>query len=126
MNNSLYEIKKLQWSIKDRFKLNINKFEIHRGAIYLVSGRIESGKSLILNILSQKNKYNGEIKYEGQSLDSYKGYQKEVSLISAPPGGFKTGEQFIQSYIKKYDAIKKKSRDYKSIVRMTGANAFFK
>ena len=60
MNNSLYEIKKLQWSVKGRFKLNINKFEIHRGAIYLISGRIESGKSLVLNILSQKNKYNGD------------------------------------------------------------------
>ena len=124
MNNSLYEIKKLQSKTKSGFKLNINKFEIHRGAIYLFSGRIESGKSLMLSILNQKNKYSGEIKYEGQSLDSYKGYQKEVAFVSAPPLGFKTGEQFIQNYISKYDAIKKKNRDYKNIVRMTGASTF--
>ena len=124
MNNSLYEIKKLQSEVKSGFKLNINKFEIHRGAIYLFSGRIEAGKSLILNILSQKNRYSGEIKYEGELLNSYKGYQKEVAFISALPSGFKTGEQFIQNYINKYDAIKKKNRDYKSIVRMTGANTF--
>ena len=124
MNNSLYEIKKLQSQVRGGFKLNINKFEIHRGAIYLFSGRIESGKSLMLNILSQNSKYSGEIRYEGESLDSYKGYQKEVAFVSAPPSGFKTGEQFIQSYINKYDAIKKKNKDYKNIVRITGANAF--
>mgnify|MGYP001389902660 CR=1 FL=1 len=36
------EIKKLQFSVKNGFKLNVNKFEIHRGAIYLFSGKIES------------------------------------------------------------------------------------
>ena len=110
MNNSLYEIKKLQ-STKSNFKLNINKFEIHRGAVYLFSGRLESGKSLMLSILSKKHKYTGHIKYEGRELNQYKGYQKEVAFISKLPGGFKTGEQFIQRYVKKYDAIKKKNKD---------------
>ena len=47
MKNSLYKINKLQIE-KDSFRLNINKFEIHRGAIYLVSGKINSGKSVFL------------------------------------------------------------------------------
>ena len=41
MNNSLYQLNKVQFK-KEDFRLNINKFEIHRGAIYLISGRITS------------------------------------------------------------------------------------
>ena len=41
MNNSLYSLKKVQFR-SDQFKLNINKFEIHRGAIYMISGGISS------------------------------------------------------------------------------------
>ena len=51
MKNSLYKINKLQIN-KDDFNLNINKFEVHRGAIYLISGRINSGKSIFLKALN--------------------------------------------------------------------------
>ena len=44
MKNSLYQLNKLRIK-KDDFRLNINKFEIHRGAIYLISGKINSGKT---------------------------------------------------------------------------------
>ena len=43
MNKSLYSLKKVQFK-KDDFKLNVNKFEIHRGAIYMISGKLSSGK----------------------------------------------------------------------------------
>ena len=88
MNNSLYEIKKLQ-SIKSNFKLNINKFEIHRGAVYLFSGRIESGKSLMLNILSKEvlKTYPLLIILLKMSLDTFNftwGLRLILSLMTKP------------------------------------------
>ena len=57
MKNSLYSLKKIQFK-KDDFKLNINKFEIHRGAIYLISGKISSGKTAFLKLFTSLIEYN--------------------------------------------------------------------
>ena len=52
MKNSLYNLKKVQFKNND-FKLNINKFEIHRGAVYMISGKIASGKSVFLKLFNK-------------------------------------------------------------------------
>ena len=121
MKNSLYKINKLQIK-KGDFRLNINKFEVHRGAIYLISGRINSGKSLFVNILNNKIKYDGDILYEGTELKNVnkRNYLNEVCFISSLPFSFKTVEGYIQSYASRYDAIKKKKKDIKTLIRKFG------
>ena len=121
MDHSLYSIKKVKLQ-KESFKLNINKFEVHRGAIYLISGKINSGKSLFVNILNNKVNYEGDILYEGEDLRSVnkKTYLNDVCFISTLPFSFKTVENYIQSYISRYDAIKKKRKDIKALIRKFG------
>ena len=68
MNNSLYQLNKVQFR-KGDFRLSINKFEIHKGAIYLISGRMTSGKTLLLNLLNNSVGYKGYIKYDGVELN---------------------------------------------------------
>ena len=122
MDHSLYSLKKVKLQ-KDSFKLNINKFEVHRGAIYLISGKINSGKSLLLNILNNKVNYSGDVAYEGVELKNVnkKTYLNEVCFISGLPFSFKTVESYIQNYIRRYDAIKKKKKDIKALIRRFGA-----
>ena len=86
MDHSLYSIKKVRLQ-KEGFKLNINKFEVHRGAIYLISGKINSGKSLFVNILNNKVSYEGNILYEGEDLRGVnkKNYLNDVCFISSLP-----------------------------------------
>ena len=121
MDHSLYLMKKVKLQ-KESFKLNINKFEIHRGAIYLISGRINSGKSLFVNILNNKIRYEGDIIYEGTELKDVnkRTYLNDVCFISALPFSFKTVENYIQSYISRYNAIKKKKKDIKALIRKFG------
>ena len=121
MDHSLYSIKKVKLQ-KGSFKLNINKFEVHRGAIYMISGKVNSGKSLFVNILNNKVKYEGDILYEGTDLRdaNRRTYLNEVCFISGLPFSFKTVENYIQSYISRYDAIKKKKKDIKALIRKFG------
>jgi len=121
MDHSLYLMKKVRMQ-KGSFKLNINKFEVHRGAIYMISGKINSGKSLFVNILNNKVAYEGDVFYEGDSLRDVNKrlYLNEVCFISGLPFSFKTVENYIQSYIAKYDAIKKKKKDIKALIRKFG------
>ena len=121
MKNSLYKINKLQIE-KDSFRLNINKFEVHRGAIYLVSGRINSGKSVFLKALNNTIKYVGKIDYEGLDLKDFnsKVYKKEVLYVQSAPKNWNKAGDYINKIIKKYDAIKKSSKDVNSLVGKLG------
>ena len=121
MDHSLYSMKKVK-SQKGDFKLNINKFEVHRGAIYMIAGKISSGKSFFVNILNNKVAYEGSVLYEGDDLKSVnkKSYLNEVCFISGLPFSFKTVENYIQSYISRYDAIKKKKKEIKALIRKFG------
>ena len=53
MPTPIYSIKDLNISKGKYFKLHIKQFDIHRGAVYMFSGKINSGKSLVLDILYQ-------------------------------------------------------------------------
>tara|TARA_B100001029_G_scaffold177090_1_gene181115 strand:- start:420 stop:1070 length:651 start_codon:yes stop_codon:yes gene_type:complete len=121
MKNSLYKINKLQID-KDDFRLNINKFEVHRGAIYLISGRINSGKSVFLKALSNSIQYTGKIDYEGLDLQGFnrKLYMNEVLYVQTAPKNWKKAGDYINNFIKQYDAIKKSSKDVNSLIGKLG------
>ena len=124
MNNSLYSLKKVQFK-SDQFKLNINKFEIHRGAIYMISGGISSGKSVFLKLFNNLVKYSGDIKYEGEDIGeiSNGALLKDVLYLPAKlPNSFKRADSYIESFSRRYDAIKKNSKDTKALVRRLGAS----
>ena len=121
MNKSLYSLKKVQFK-KDDFKLNINKFEIHRGAIYMISGKISSGKSVFLKLLNNSVKYTGYIKYEDQDLGDVGNLSKDVLYLPTQlPRSFKTVRNYIDLYIQKYDTIKKNNKEVKALIRRLGA-----
>ena len=123
MNKSLYSLKKVQFK-NDAFKLNVNKFEIHRGAIYMISGKLSSGKSVFLKLLNNSVKYTGYIKYEDQDLGDVDNLNKDVLYLSPQlPRSFKTVRNYIDWYIKKYDTIKKNNKEIKALVRRLGATS---
>ena len=71
----------LVYSKKNTSLMSIKNFEVHRGACYIISGNMASGKTLLLNLLSKNNKkYNGEIFYESKLLTTYskKAFNKNV------------------------------------------------
>ena len=73
MKNPILSIKNLVFeSNKKTNILNIKKFEIHRGACYLLSGSMSSGKTLLLDMMSGNNsKYSGEIFYEDKLISKH-------------------------------------------------------
>ena len=124
MNNSLYSLKKVQFK-KGDFKLSINKFDIHRGAIYLISGKISSGKTVFLKLLTNSISYTGYIKYEEKDMSDIgnKELNKDVLYLSSDlPRSFKTARAYIDSFINKYDTIKKNNKEIKALVRRLGAS----
>ena len=125
MNNSLYQLNKVQFK-KEDFRLNINKFEIHRGAIYLISGRITSGKTLLLNLLNNSANYKGYIKYDGVDLSecNSSNFKKEVVCISGMINSWKKSHSFINQFVSNYDTIEKSSKDIKNLVKRLGASKF--
>ena len=69
MQKPIISLNKLNFNYKEKTILNINKFEFHRGAMYLFTGTVGSGKTSLLNLLSRKISYDsGTIEYEGQEL----------------------------------------------------------
>ena len=66
-------------------RLYIKSFDIHRGAIYLLSGKPGSGKTTFLETVSNIIKpKKGSLKYEGNELKSYNQSQfiNELSFVS--------------------------------------------
>ncbi len=78
MNNVLIKSRNIQ-------RLYIKSFDIHRGAIYLLSGKPGSGKTTFLETISKKIKISkGSLLYEGRDLGSmsYSDFNNELSFIS--------------------------------------------
>ena len=68
MNNPIYSVENLSFIKNKNLLLKIKKFEIHRGACYMFSGEMCSGKTLLMNFLTKNSKaYNGDIIYDTQS-----------------------------------------------------------
>ena len=53
MDKPVYRINNLTYSNGQETIINIKNFEFHRGACYMFSGEMGSGKSLILDIMTK-------------------------------------------------------------------------
>jgi len=71
MQKSIFSIKKLSYTINSTKILNINNFDLHRGAMYLFTGFIGSGKSTLMQVLAkEKEIQNGNVLYENKNLEN--------------------------------------------------------
>ena len=76
MQIPLYRIKNLHIKTGKKELLLIKQFDIHRGACYVFEGRMGSGKTTFLEILStRRNVRNGEIKFEEKDIRSYSNHE---------------------------------------------------
>ena len=84
MKKPIFSIKNLSFFYKKNKVLSINKFDLHRGAMYLFSGFIGSGKSTLMNILSKNKSINdGELFYEDKDINkiSLSNYKKDIVYL---------------------------------------------
>ena len=56
MNKPIFVVKNLDYIKNKELLLKIKNFEIHRGACYMFSGEMSSGKSLLISLLTKKIK----------------------------------------------------------------------
>jgi len=106
MKNPIFRIENLKYSKKNNILLNIKNFEIHRGACYMVSGGMCSGKTLLLNILTKNTKkFKGEVLYDNLKLStmSKKKLLNDISFVKQEEKRcyFKTVEKYIKDEISK-------------------------
>ena len=106
MQQPIYSIKNLSISNNDYKILNINKFDLHRGAMYLFNGYIGSGKTTLMQIFSKEKPIEkGMLYYEGDdvSIISKSKYNKDIIYLeevnNRPWFGGK-GRDFIINKIK--------------------------
>ena len=101
--------------------LNIKNFEFHRGACYMISGEMGSGKTTILDIMNKnKNISSGEVYYEQNLLSKisktkYSSDVMYVEQISKKPY-FKTVRQYLYQNVKKINQTDKIDKLIKNIV----------
>ena len=84
MKKPIFTIKNLFFSYKGIEILKINKFDLHRGAMYLLSGSMGAGKSTLIQILSKNKNIEEEIIfYEGKDLTKIKSstYKKDLVYL---------------------------------------------
>ena len=84
MQKPIYSIKNLSISNNDHKILNINKFDLHRGAMYLFNGYIGSGKTTLMQIFSKEKSIGKEmIYYEGDDISviSKSKYNKDIICL---------------------------------------------
>ena len=84
MKKPIFSIKNLSFFYKKNKVLSINKFDLHRGAMYLFTGFIGSGKSTLMNILSKNKTINdGELFYEDKDINkiSLSNYKKDIVYL---------------------------------------------
>ena len=111
MKKPIFSINKLSFSEQGRKILNINKFDFHRGAMYLFSGPMGSGKSTLMKIFSKKKNINpNELFYEDKDINdiSLSNYCKDIFFldqINKRPWLKKTVENYMLKKIKTYSNI---------------------
>ena len=108
MKKPIYSLKNLSYIKNDHKILSINKFDFHRGAMYLFSGSIGSGKSSLMKVLTKDIKVdNNNLLYEENDINSISSsdYIKDiyfVDRINKRPWLGGSVEKFMIKYIKSY------------------------
>ena len=121
MQIPLYRIKNLHIKTGKKELLQIKQFDIHRGACYVFEGRMGSGKTTFLEILStRRNVRNAEIKFEEKDIRSYSNheYQEQIAVVPqrfSPPWG--RVENYMIKTIKRYSHIKYPNKSLDEISR---------
>ena len=121
MDKPIFLLNNIVYKNEQETILNIKNFEFHRGACYMISGEMGSGKTTILDIMNKKkNALHGEIHYEQNLLSkvtysSYKGDIMYVEQINKPPY-FKTVYQYLYQNVKKINQTDKIDKLVKNIV----------
>tara|TARA_B100002051_G_scaffold197407_1_gene187315 strand:+ start:201 stop:884 length:684 start_codon:yes stop_codon:yes gene_type:complete len=84
MKKPIYSLKNLSLVKSEHKVLSINKFDFHRGAMYLFSGSIGSGKSSLMKVLTKDiNVDKGLLFYEDQDITniSSSNYGKDTYFV---------------------------------------------
>ena len=117
MQQPIYSINNLIILSNEHKILNINKFELHRGAMYLFSGYIGSGKTSLMQIFSKEIPINqGMLYYESKDIYqiSKTKYNKDIVYLeevnnrpwfSGKVKNFMLNKIKAQSKNKKYEDI---------------------
>ena len=105
MDKPIFKVNNIQFKKGNETLLNIKNFEFHRGACYMLSGEMGSGKSLTLNILNKNLKpHTGEIYYENDNFNniSMSNYSKDITCVTQETKRpfFKTVHQYIDSHVR--------------------------
>ena len=123
MKNPIFSLKNLKYIKKSNTILNIRNFEIHRGACYMIDGKMGSGKTLIINLLSKQiSKYDGKIFYDGKELKkiSNKNYNKDISIVtqSTKQPYFGNVKSYVMKEILSKNNDNTHKRKFESIVKV--------
>tara|TARA_B100000029_G_C17551948_1_gene950404 strand:+ start:307 stop:996 length:690 start_codon:yes stop_codon:yes gene_type:complete len=121
MKKPIFHIKNLSYVKNNNTILNIKNFEIHRGACYMISGNMASGKTLFIETLSKNIKnYKGDIIYDGKSLSSYsyRKYYNDIAIVKqvAKRPFFKDVKGYIQGEISKRHNDTTANKKFENIV----------
>ena len=121
MPQPIFSLKNVNHESKGKKLLIIKKFEMHRGATYVVDGNMGSGKTALIDILSRNIKVNsGNCEYEQKKLSSYSSrmYNDQVAVVpqtfKAP---FGTVGKYLKKTLKKYSHISDPNRKIEDICR---------
>ena len=121
MPQPIFSLKNVNHESKGKKLLIIKKFEMHRGATYVVDGNMGSGKTALIDILSRNIKINsGDCEYEQKKLSSYSSrmYNDQVAVVpqtfKAP---FGTVGKYLKKTLKKYSHISDPNRKIEDICR---------
>ncbi|MEJ8548199.1 ATP-binding cassette domain-containing protein [Brevibacillus borstelensis] len=96
----MIEVKNVTKKYSKNTVLNNVSFTIQKGKFTFIAGRNGSGKTTLLKCLLDLERYEGEITYENQSLDSVR---EDISVIYDNPPLYKhlTGYQNIELLLNK-------------------------
>ena len=121
MPQPIFSFKNVTYETKGQKILSINKFEMHRGAVYVVDGSMGSGKTALIDILARNVKVNsGDCEYEQKELSSYssRAFNDQVAIV---PQNFKapygTVKKFLKKTLNRYSHISDINKKIEDICR---------
>jgi len=121
MPQPIFSFKNATYETNGQKVLIIKKFEMHRGATYVVDGNMGSGKTSLINILARNIKVkSGDCEYEQKKLSSYSSrvFNDQVAIVPQhfkPPYG--TVAKFLKKTLNKYSHIIDINRKIEDICR---------
>ncbi len=105
MKEPILSLKNVVCKQKNTNVLSIKKFDIFPGATYLINGDMCTGKTLLLDVINNKCRYDGKVFFNSKLLKSYSSSELSSSFAYVEQKNklpyFKTVKSYIESIIKK-------------------------